>query len=72
MIVHADFCQTNQILLPTPLSIEVHPVSILLNQAHAGLQPAHTWFLSIPFVRKCQYVYVSAPEAINNYWHDVV
>ena len=37
-----------------------------LNQACAGLWLACAWFLRIAFVRKCLYVYVSAPEAINN------
>ena len=47
--------------------------TLLLNQAHAGL-PACTWFLNIVSVRTyvCVCVCVSAPEAINNQWHDVV
>ena len=43
--------------------------NLLLNQARAGLWPAHTWFLKIDPVqivgmRAC--VCVSAPKAINN------
>ena len=45
--------------------------SKFLNQAHAGLWPAHTWFLKIDPVRivgmrACVRVCVSAPKAINN------
>ena len=41
---------------------------IFLNQAHAGLQPAHAWFFEIAFVHEVGMsvcVCVSAPEAIN-------
>ena len=45
-------------------------VTILLNQAHAGLWPVHAWFLEIVSVRTSVCVFaclcVSAPEAINN------
>ena len=48
----------------------------LLNQAHTGLWPAHVWFLEIVFVhevgmRVCVFVCVSAPQAINNYSHEM-
>ena len=48
-----------------------------LNQVQAGLWPARAWFLKIGPVRivgmrACVCVCVSAPEAINNYWCDVV
>ena len=51
-------------------------LSVFLNQARAGLQLARAWFLKIGPVRivcmrACVCVYVSAPEAINNQWHDV-
>ena len=36
-----------------------------LNQARAGLRPAHAWFLRIAFCPR-MYACVSAPEAINN------
>ena len=41
---------------------------LFLNQARAGLWPAHTWFLEIVSVRMsvCVCVCVSAPETINN------
>ena len=48
---------------------------LFLNQARAGLWLAHAWFLEIVSVRMsvhvCVFVYVSTPEAINKYWHDV-
>ena len=42
--------------------------SVFLNQARAGLSPAHAWFLKITLVRMYVYVCVcvSAPEAMNN------
>ena len=48
----------------------------ILNQARAGLWPAHAWFLKIDPVRivsmrVCFCVCMSAPEAINNQWRDV-
>ena len=52
---------------------------ILLNQARAGPRPARAWFLKIDpvrivgmHVRVCVCVCVSAPEAINNQWRDMV
>jgi len=55
-----------------------HKVVItLLNQARAGRRPARDWFFEIAFVRDvcmrvCVCVCVSAPEAINNQWRDMV
>ena len=51
-----------------------------LNQAHAGRRPVRAWFLRIASVHECLHarvfvsvcVCVSTPEAINNWWHDVV
>jgi len=56
-----------------PLLWLAHVNLSFLNQAHAGLWPAHDWFLEITFVRDvsmrvcvCVCVCVSAPKAINN------
>ena len=64
----------------------IYCTSILnfLNQARAGLWPAHAWFLRIAFVREvsmrvcvcvcvcvCVDVCVSAPKAINKLWCDL-
>ena len=59
---------------------------LFLNQARASLWLVHTWFLIVVSVREhlyvcvfacvcacvCVHLRVSAPEAINNQWHDVV
>ena len=39
----------------------------------AGLWPARAWFLKVVSVQMlvCVFVCVSAPEAINNLWHDM-
>ena len=42
-----------------------------LNQVRTGLWPACNWFLEIAFVHDVC-MCVSAPEAINNQWHDMV
>ena len=40
-----------------------------LNQVQASHRPALAWFLEIALVHTS---YVSAPEGINNKWHDMV
>ena len=56
--------------------IEIGTKPALLNQARTSHRLACAWFLKIDPVQivsmhVCVGVCVSAPKAINNYWHDV-
>ena len=68
-ILLISYTQNNEIILNGLLEF-----IMFFNQARAGLWLARAWFLIIASV--CEFLYacvcVSAPKAINNWWHDMV